>query len=167
MFLDPAWRQQGLDALREMLDVDDHLKKQIIEFLFEEGYWDEKRTSWDAAVARYNACLNPNKEAFFKLSEIWAIAKRFRRYHVLYAMAEDMGFYRPREKPTEERRQELLERIATAEEKLLDEITGARAELARLDQPTAVHIEPAIRERRGAVWSQPDPGEGSTGVGVF
>lgn len=151
MFLNPQWVQQGLDALRATLDVDPALKRDMIQFLFDEGFWDEKKLQWESATSRFDGCLNPAKKDFFKFSEIWALMKKFRRHELFYAMADDLGFYRPREKPTEERRLELLEEIATTQQKLLDHLTSKQAELARLDQPAGnVRMHPAVVEGRGS-----------------
>src|SRR5690348_3465057 len=120
MFLDIEWMQRGVDAMREMLDVDGATKRAMIEFLFEEGFWDRTTLkSWEAAEEKFTNCLNPSKKVYFKIGEVWALMKRFRRYHLLDAMLEDLGCYPRREKPTEERRIELLERIAANQEKLL------------------------------------------------
>lgn len=148
--LDPMWMQRGQDALRETLNVDDATKRDMIQFLLDEGFWNkDKLTTWDSAVARWNACMNPGKAEFFKTSELWALMKRFRRYQLLQAMAEDLAFdLKP--KATEERRQELLERIAAAEEWRNAEVGAARAELARMDEPTNVRVHPAFQEGRGS-----------------
>lgn len=163
-FLDPIWMQRNLDALRETLDVDPAMRRDMIQFLFDEGLWDRETLSWSGAEARFAGCLNPSKQVFFKFSEILALMKRFRRYALLYAICEDLGFERPRQKPTEERRQELMQRLVDTEQKLLDELTAGRAELARLDEAPNVHLHPAIKEGRGS-FSQQDPAARDAGHG--
>lgn len=131
----PDWQQRGLNALRATLDVDSATKRDMIEFLFATGLWDREKLSWQAAVTRFNACLNPDKGDFFKLAEVWVLMKRFHRFDLLYAMAEDLGFAPLQERPTEARRQQLLERLAEAHERhavALEELSG---ELARLGMP--------------------------------
>lgn len=130
---DGGWQQIGLAALRETLDVDGHTRKAMIEYLFSEGFWDAERLSWDGAVARWNDCLNPTKTAFFKLGELWALMRKFGRHHLLLAMADDLG-YELRMKPTEERRQALLVRIADTLTRTECELALARDALAQLEQ---------------------------------
>lgn len=169
MWRDPEWLQRSLDALRATLDVEPSLKQEMIQFLFDEGFWNAGSLSPAAATVRFNACLNPGKPEFFKLSELWALMKRFQRYELLLAMCEDMGFERPRLIPTAMRRQVLMERLAIGQERLANELASIRAELERLDdvddtQPeltiredARVRIHPAMRER-GAKFSM--DGEG-------
>lgn len=154
--LDPIWMQRGYDALREMFNVDASTKRDMIQFLLEEGFWDKEHLSWENAERRFNACLNPARADYFKIYELWALMKRFRRYHMLHAMADDLAF-RPLEPlPTEERRLELLERIAAAEEQMLAVCRPARAELEKLDAaPDPVRVHPAFQEGRGG-FSKPD-----------
>jgi hypothetical protein len=129
---DDAWLRTAFEALKSTLDVDRHLKKEMIQFLLDEGFWDKDKLEWDSAVARFNACLNPNKPDFFKIGEVWALMKRFRRYQLFLALAEDLGF-EARLKPTEERRQALLERLVDAAERCENQLAAARAELQRID----------------------------------
>jgi hypothetical protein len=131
MRIDAQWLQRGTDALRSTLDVDGATKRQMIEFLFEEGFWDRSRLTWDAAISRFNDCLNPGKPAYFKIGEVWALMLRFERHELFFAMARDLGF-ELRRIPTEERRQSLLDRIATATEQHNSLLAAATAELARL-----------------------------------
>lgn len=153
--VDEVWMQRGLDALEDVFRVDDATKRDMIEYLFDSGFWNRDRLKWDAAVARFNDCLNPNKAQFFKVSEVWALMKAFGRDSLLHAMVEDLG-YKPLHKlATEERRQELLERIATAEERMLFEVRAAKHELAELETQAPVRVHPAIHERRGG-FSVPD-----------
>lgn len=153
---DSVWVQRGLDALKATLDVDPVLKQQMIDFLLDEGFWDRRRLSDAAARTKFNACLNPGKPDFFKLSEIWALMKRFRRYELLFAMCEDMGFERPVQIPPRARRAELLRQLQA-----IDQLRDAQAAevqrlLAQLDQEEGegadelpsgvVRVHPAMRE---------------------
>lgn len=150
MWTDPQWVQSGVDALRETLNVDGETKRRMVEFLRDEGFWDPTRQSWDSAIARFNACLDPSKSEYFKVAEVWALMRKFRRYHLLHAMAADCGFAPLCELPTEERRLRLLERIAAAQET----IAGGMAELERLASPApAQRIEAGVRT--GGQFSQP------------
>lgn len=166
--VDEQWLQAGLDALEETFRVGDADKRDMIQFLFDEGFWNKEKLTWTAAVARFNDCLNPNKNQFFKLSELWALMKSFERPQLLQAMASDLGYQPLRQVPSDERRQALLERIARAEEQLLDLIASSKRELAELDAPDAkVRIHPAIHERRGAFSVvTPDAPDGARG-GTF
>lgn len=148
--VDETWMQRGLDALESVFQVDDAAKRDMIEYLFDAGFWSRERLTWPAAQARFNDCLNPNKGQFFKVSELWALMKAFGRHQLLHVMAEDLGYQPLRQAPTEERRQALLERIATAEEWMRAEVSRARAELAELDVKPALRVHPAIHEGRGS-----------------
>jgi len=164
-WLDPLWQQSCLDALKAMLDVDARTKRSMIEFLLEEGFWSRDKLDYDSAVARFNSCMNPRKPEFFKTSELWALAKRFDRPELILAMVEDLGYERPRRRPTEERRQLLLERIADGVARLDTTLAAARAELARIDAAApAPRIDPLLREGGVAAFARPDEQSGSGGV---
>lgn len=170
---DAVWVQRGLDALKATLDVDPVLKQQMIDFLLEEGFWDRRKLSDAGARARFNACLNPGKPDFFKLSEIWALMKRFRRYELLHAMCADMGFEAPVQIPVRERRAELIRRqhqlrqACDAElaevERLLEQLD--QEEGAEPDQRQGVRIHPAVREP-GPAFSLDEPRD-VDGPGAF
>lgn len=135
-WLDDRWMSDAFRALKAAFDVDSRTRNLMIQFLREEGFWDQAM-SWDSAVAKWNSCLNPNKSEFFKIGEVWALCCRFDRHQLLEAMAASMG-RELRTIPTEERRQVLLERIARATESCESEIAAARAALQRLEEPTPV-----------------------------
>lgn len=128
-WIDETWAARAYGALREMLDVEPRLRRDMIQFLLDEGFWDSS-LKWDSAVARFNSCLSPNKSEFFKVGEIWALMKRFGRHQLFLLMAEDLG-YEVRPRATEERRQALLERLIEAAENCSHQLEEARAELAR------------------------------------
>ncbi len=108
-----AWLREALGALKRSLDVDPRTKNEMVQFLLDEGFWDkEKLSNWDSAIAKFNSCLNPNKAEFFKIGEVWALAKRFGRHELFLAMAHDLG-YEVRRVPSAERHQQLLEELAT------------------------------------------------------
>lgn len=134
LWIDESWLRMAFEALQESLRVDPRARQDMIQFLLDEGFWDGEKLTFPAAETRFANCLNPNKSEFFKLGEIWALMKRFGRHQLLLAMADDLG-YELRRKPTEERRQELLERIATASENCERAVSAASAELARIDAP--------------------------------
>jgi len=162
MWIDAGWAQRGLDALRSTLDVDGTTKKAMIEFLFHEGFWDQDKLTWDAAISRFNDCLNPGKPAFFKLGEVWALMKRFERHELFHALAQDLGF-EVRRIPTEERRQALLQRVATAIEGFEEELAGARAELARLGPDAQPAVPRDLRHGQAPRFSI----DGEYGAGGF
>jgi hypothetical protein len=157
MRIDAQWMQRGLDALRSTLDVDGATKRRMIEVLFDEGFWDRERLSQDAAISRFNDCLNPGKPAYFKIGEVWALMLHFERHELFFAMARDLGF-EVRRIPTEERRQSLLERIATATEAHAAMLAQATAELARLgaDAPPGRGIPG--QTTRFSLGDEPSPG---------
>jgi hypothetical protein len=141
MWIDAQWSRRGLAALHAMLDVDDHTRKEMIQFLFDEGFWHAERLTWDAAVSRWNDGKNPGKSTFFKFGELWALALRFDRHQLFLAVMEDLG-YETRRTPTEERRQLLLERMTAAVESCEQTLNTTRTELARLrlsNSPREVH----------------------------
>lgn len=145
MWLDDQWFTAAGDALREMMEISPQQKRDMIQFLLDEGFWDAERLTWEAAVTRFNACLNPNKrDASFKVTELWALAKRFDRHHLFVAIVQDLG-YEVRVKPTESRRQELLERIALAAEQCARVVEGAQAELVRIDQAPMTSRAPSAQ----------------------
>ena len=149
-WLDAAWMQRGLDALKEALDVGPELKKQMIEFLFESGLWDDEKLSFDAAIAKFNDSLNPEKPRRFSPSEVWALSRRFDRHQFFLAQADDLG-YEVRKKPTEERRQDLLERIALASEQHNRNMELWMGDLKRLDgSGPALRVHPRFATGQGS-----------------
>lgn len=136
MWLDAEWQKRGLDALKETLDVGTSSRNEMIQFLMDEGFWDAEKLSWDGAIARWNDNLNPSKNSFFKLGELWALMKRFNRHEMFLAMAEDLG-YEVRLRPTEERRQALVAQLVDALKSSEAAISAARSELSRLHSSDA------------------------------
>lgn len=167
-WLTPAWMQRALECMRDMLlHVEPDLRRKMIQFLFDTGLWDESKiSSFANAETRWNACLNPSIQTYFKTAELWALMKRFGRHHLFLAMAEDLG-YEVRLKSTEERRQELLDRLASAMEANNRLALAAAEELARLD-PAArqQRLHPAIAEGTAsfAMDDAPDAGSGVGGL---
>lgn len=152
-WLDARWQERGLAALRDTLDVDPRTRKAMVQFLFDEGFWDAKTLTWPAAIARWNDCLNPGKNSFFKLGELWALMLRFERHDLFLAMADDLG-YDVRRKATEERQQELLERLTQLLERVDREAGDVRARLDRLapvqdDRPARPAAQVTRFQRRG------------------
>lgn len=163
-FIDDVWLRRAHQALAAVFDVDDRTRNDMIQFLFDEGFWDAEKLSHEGALSRWRANLNPTKGEFWKLSEVWAISVRFRRPQLLKAWADSMG-YELRERPSEERRQELLQRTVD----LLEGLDAARVELqsdlARLfapaprehlpsapgTRPSFCQREPTAVERIGAL----------------
>lgn len=159
-WLDSYWLQGAFDALRATLAVDTDLQRQMIDFLFAEGFWDHTKLSWAGAQARFHACLNPAKPDAFKLVEIWALCKRFHRHELVLAMVADLGYERPRPLATEEHRNELLERIARASEVQ----AAAMLELQRMaSPPPPVRMHPTLRSGEARFSQQPAMALGDTG----
>jgi hypothetical protein len=145
-WLDDRWMQDGLDAMRDTLDVHAHLRKQMIEFLYDAGLWDKESLSFDAAVARWNANLNPGKPGFFKIAEVVALSLAFRRFAFLHWWNEKAGL-ETREKPTLERQNEILGRLAEASEEYNAILARAEGDLRRLGIHTPeTQVHPKFRE---------------------
>lgn len=132
-YVDEAWLKAAFNAMRETFAVDTRMRDQMIQALVEEGFWSAE-LAWDAAVAKWNACLNPAKAEFFKIGEMWMLMRRFGRHQLFLAMAEDLG-YHCIPLPTEARRQAVLERIANVQDRANNEIAAALADLDRLGMP--------------------------------
>lgn len=130
-FIDETWLRKAHQALKQTLEVDSNTRRDMIQFLFDEGFWDEKTLSWDSAVARFNDCNNPTKTQFWKLGELWALMLRFERLQLFHAMAESFG-YEVRPLPTEARRIALLERIVANQERFDGQQQELMADLGRL-----------------------------------
>jgi hypothetical protein len=149
---DDRWMQDGLDKLRETLDVDAHVRNQMIEFLYESKMWDRESLTFDAAVSRWNANMNPAKPGFFKLAELVALSLAFKRFQFLAWWNEQAGF-ETREKPTLERQNAILERVAAALENNNEILTRADGDLRRLGSAvpkSAVHPKFRDPEHRPA-----------------
>lgn len=142
--IDETWLRRAFNAMQSMLDVDVRTRNAMIQFLIDEGFWSaEKLSNFDSAIAKWNACKNPQKSEFFKVSELWALALRFERHDLFAAIVEDLGYEPLRRRPTEERRQDLLQRIADVTERQQQEIAQLHAALARL-APAVPAAEPVI-----------------------
>lgn len=148
-FIDETWLRKAHRALKETLDVDGATKRQMIQFLFDEGFWDAATLSWESAVARFNDNNNPTKQSFWKVGEVWALMVRFRRPDLLAGMAESMQF-ELRPIPTEERRLELLQANLDRLDRLSMDLAETRAELERLAAPAPDRPIPALPGARPA-----------------
>jgi hypothetical protein len=73
VYIDATWMQKGLDALNDTFCVDAQTQREMIQFLFDEGFWDKGKLSWSAAEQRFNDCLNVRRPQFFKIAEVWAL----------------------------------------------------------------------------------------------
>ena len=133
-YIDDVWLRRAHQCLAAVFDVDDRTRNDMIQFLFDEGFWDPKKLSHEAALARWRANLNPTKGEFWKLSEVWALSMRFRRPQLLQAWADSMG-YALTEIPTEARRQELLQRTVDLLERLDAQREELVSDLQRLAAP--------------------------------
>lgn len=93
-WIEEAWLQDALAALKATCDVDAHTHSEMIQFLLDNGFWDqEKLKDWISAVAKFNSCFNPNKVEFFKIGELWALMRRFGRHQLFLAMAASPSSY--------------------------------------------------------------------------
>jgi hypothetical protein len=170
-WLTEQWFQRMLNALKETLDVSEELKSEMIEFLFEAGFWDRAKLTFPAAVARFNACLNPGKRGeFFKAAEILALMKRFGRHQFFIEQAEFLG-YRVERIATDELRIREISRLADALERhnalnarVAHDVEEARALLHQLDTIGGkTRIHPAFREGSGS-FDLPGDGEAAAAL---
>lgn len=109
MHVDDDFLEFAYEALQETIPADRHVRKDMIQFLLDEGFWPAEM-KWESAVARFNACLNRGKAEYFKVSELWALMRRFGRHQLFLSMAEDLG-YEVRKRTDIERVQMLYEEI--------------------------------------------------------
>lgn len=130
-WLDGHWHESGLDALRETLAVSANERKAMIEFLYEEGFWDHEKLTWPAAISRWNDCLNPEKPTHFKLSELWALMLRFDRHQMFVAMAQDLG-YAVRRYSSRERQEAMLVRLTETMALVQGQMDDTRRQIERL-----------------------------------
>lgn len=130
-FIDETWLRKAHRALKETLEVDDATKRQMVQFLLDEGFWDANALKWESAIGRFNDNNNPTKASYWKLGEVWALMLRFGRHDLAHAMAESLG-YEMRVIPTEERRQALLHRAVVLIEESHQQQAELRAEIERL-----------------------------------
>lgn len=151
-YIDETWLRKAFQSLREVVDVDDHTRRKMIQFLMDEGFWDST-LKWETAEAKWNSCKNPNKSEFFKIGEIWALMLRFGRYQLFQAMADSFGAQIVW-LPTEARRQAVLERLADSYDRFELDQAAARAELERLAtapiEPRAPGVVPGSRAQFSA-----------------
>lgn len=146
MFVDDLFLHTALEALQDTISSDKHIRKEMIQFLIDDGFWPAEM-KWDSAVARFNACLNPTKPEFFKISEIWALMKRFGRHQLFLTMAEDLG-YEVRRRTDLERVQMLFEEILTRLDSRDEEDRCLRAQAESLMSGMQAHETRAAGGRR-------------------
>lgn len=57
-WIDETWLQDALAALKATCDVDAHTRNAMIQFLLDNGFWDqEKLKDWASALRRAISCL--------------------------------------------------------------------------------------------------------------
>ena len=148
-WIDETWLHDALAALKATCDVDAHTRNEMIQFLLDNGFWDqEKLKDWASAVAKFNSCLNPNKAEFFKIGELWALMRRFGRHQLFLAMAADLG-YEVRPIPTEHRRQALMQQLLDAQAQCAAASERVASQLERLSTAAPVVGVPSVL--RGAL----------------
>ncbi len=130
-FIDETWLRRAHQAVKAVFDVDEHTRNDMIQFLFDEGFWDRDKLDWTAAITKFRGNCNPSKSEFWKISEVWAISLRFRRPHLMLAMAESMG-HATYEIPTEARRQALMTRMVELHERFDEQRAELQADMQRL-----------------------------------
>lgn len=156
-WVSPEWSQRAMNVLQETLDVHPELKVEMVKFLIDNGFWSDKLTA-HSAMSRFNGNLNPDRPGeFFKLSEVWALMKRFGRHALFVAMAEDLG-YEVRRKPTDERILDAVERLAHELQRSNDAAQLARQQLGFLTEVHPLRIHPVFQRGAGA-FDMPAPDE--------
>ncbi len=131
MAISQLWDEMGQRALNDTFDRSPERKKEMVQFLFDNGFWSEDKLDWKSALSRFNDCLNPRKPYYFKIGEAWALMKRFGNHDLFLAMAADLG-YEVRAIPTEERRMALMEKVQRSLESHEEAMRNLSAELALL-----------------------------------
>lgn len=139
-FIDECWLRKAHQALKATFEADSNTRRDMIQFLYDEGFWDPATLNWESAVSRFNDCNNPTKTQFWKIGEVWALMMRFERYELFQAMADSFGF-EVRALPSEARRIALLERILHLQENFDASQQELRSDLERL---CAVPLEPRL-----------------------
>lgn len=88
---DADWFNRAHKAL--MVDFGDEpsLKRNMVAWLFEAGFYDRKRTTFAAGMRRFNDCLNPARIQKFSVTELFALAQRFRRVAFLSLMMDELA----------------------------------------------------------------------------
>lgn len=162
-WLRQEWQQKCLQAMRDTLDVNGDIKREMVQFLLDTGFWAPEKLDWDAAVVKFNTCLRPDSRENFSNLQLWALMKRFDRHAWFKAMADDLG-YEIRRKPSDERRSEILERFVLALEtnqRLLSELSADRDLLEAVGG--SQHVHRALRQGPGN-FSLPDDTAGPANV---
>lgn len=90
-WLTADWFNRAHKALMADFGDDPELKRQMVQFLFDAGFYDASRLSFRAGLQRFTDCLHPAKPEKFRITEIWALSIQFRRFATISAMAEDLG----------------------------------------------------------------------------
>ncbi|GAA0721510.1 hypothetical protein [Dokdonella soli] len=142
---DLAWLVAAAKALKATLPQAE--KKAFIALMFEAGFWDSEKLTWDAAVSRLNECLRNDgaSRQFLKVSELWAWMRSSGHHALFRAMADDLG-YRVERLPTEQRIADLLERI----DRKLTKAADAQVDAAALRDAVERLLHPAQPPREGA-----------------
>lgn len=155
-WIEETWLHDALAALKATCDVDAHTRNEMIQFLLDNGFWDqEKLKDWASAVAKFNSCLNPNKAEFFKIGELWALMRRFGRHHLFLAMAADLG-YEVRPIPTEHRRQALMQQLLDVQAQCAAASERVASQLERLNTPAPEPRQGAVHGQGRAQFSSPN-----------
>lgn len=127
----------GYDALRAMLA--EYSSETVAEWLIAEGYWPQGPVN--SAAARVRACLDPEKNQFFKFSEIIFLSVRSGCPDALYYFCDQMCRQRPEAtKTSRERAIESLREIQQLERELHEKKSLYNAAM-RADQ----HVPPTAR----------------------
>lgn len=91
----PALYRDGYEAMRTMCDNSVFNYADLAMHLVEEGYWPAE-LSRESAAARFRACLNPDKDQYFKRSEMVALMRITGRVDPVYHECDELGLERPR-----------------------------------------------------------------------
>lgn len=83
----------GHDALRQMIGAARQSRQQIAAHLCTVGLWPPMKPT--SCAARFDACLNPDKDQFFKWSDILEMMRFTQCFDPLYFMCDQLALERP------------------------------------------------------------------------
>lgn len=88
---DAEWFDRCHKALVADFGDNPDTKPDMVQFMFDAGFYDPKTLTPAAGLQRFNDCLNPNRAHRFKIVEVLALARRFRRVAFVSLIMREMG----------------------------------------------------------------------------
>ena len=124
----------GYDALRMMCEG--RKSQEIAHYLIsEDGIW--KGKTLETGAARVRACLNHDKNEFFKISEIIAISKYTKCFDAVLFMCDELGLSHPQPVSIHDQLGEISRVIAGANQAL----SVATEQLTRIEKHAQHEVE--------------------------